>query len=289
VLPKISVCVFVKDSIENPFCLWESTAALMPVADEYIIMDLGSTDGTLETLKDLASRNPKVRLEHGTFDLSRREKVFADLANQLIGMAKNDLVLHHQADEVFHEDLVSLFVKEMEAVSDFSPSAFPGRNFWRYQLKNNFQVMKWFPHAVNHLDLKERMRYVGDGMSTVRPWDSPFVGEFKDNRPWQELFKHNPPAIPTNQMILDVSMIGGFLDNIPDRRRKHAPIWGENPEVIYLDGHAVNLEEWHDRESQNPEWTAKTSPFNIPAIMRGLVGETRYRMRDEVLARIAEG
>jgi hypothetical protein len=84
-------------------------------------------------------------------------------------------------------------------------------------------------------------------------------------------------------------MIGGFLDNIPERRRKHAPIWGENPEVIYLDGHAVNLEEWHDREKRNPEWTAKTSPFNIPAIMRGLVGETRYHVREEVLSKIAEG
>jgi len=288
VLPKISVCVFVKDSIENPFCLWESMAILMPVAAEYIVMDLGSTDGTLETLKELAGKNPRIRLEHGSFH-TMDPSIFATLSNDLVGMAKNDLVLQHQADEIFHEDLVAMFCKEMEAVTNFSLSAFPGRNFWRYQLKNNFQVMKWFPQAVNHLDLKERMRYVGDGMSTARPWDAPFVGDFKDNRPWQQEFQHDPPDIPTNQMILDVSMIGGFLDNIPDRRRKHAPIWGENPEVIYLDGHPVNLQDWYDEQKVNPEWTMTASPFNLPAIMRPLVGKLRYKVRPEVLNMIAEG
>lgn len=284
-LPKISACVFVKDSVENPFMLWESVASLIGLADEYVIMDLGSTDGTLEILKDLASRNPRIRLEHGTFH-TQHNSIFATLANDLVGMCKNDIVLYHQADEIFHEDLVEIMKTDLAAGI---PADWPGMNFWRIQLENNFQRVKWFPHPINHLDFKERMHHVGDGMNTDRPWAAPFAGDFKDGRDWQAAFKDNPFSLPTNQMVLDVSMTGGFLDNIPDRRRKHAPIWGENPEIIYLHGHAVNLSEWYAQELRNPEWTAKTSPFNLPAIIRPLVGETRYRVREEVLHRIAEG
>ena len=287
-LPKISACVFVKDSVENPFCLWESMASLIGLADEYIVMDLGSTDGTLEILEDLASNNHRIRIVHGSFH-TNNPSIFATLANDLVGMCKNEIVLHHQADEIFHEDLIDLMKADLAPLAERIPSDWPGMNFWRIQLENNFQRVKWMPHPINHLDLKRRLHHVGDGMNTDRPWAAPFVGDTKSGRPWEVEFKDYPHSLPTNQMVLDVSMTGGFLDNIPERRRKHAPIWGENPEVIYLHGHAVNLQEWHERESQNPEWTAKTSPFNLPAIMRDLVGETRYRVREEVLHQIAEG
>ena len=287
-LPKISACVFVKDSIENPFMLWESMSQLIHLVDEYIVMDLGSTDGTLELLKELAGKNPKIRLEYGTFNLERREKVFADLSNELVGMAKHDLVLQHQADEVFHEKLVDKLGEYLGALQYVGLEGFRGLSFWRIQLENNFQKVKWYPHLINHFDTKERLKYIGDGMSTGRTHDA---GVFSDypSQDWQKLYTPNPSTLPMSQMILDISMTGGFLDQIPERRRKHAPIWGENPEVIYLHGHAVNLQEWYDRESQNPEWTAQTSPFDLPAVMRFHVGKKRYEMRDEILERIAKG
>lgn len=287
-MPKISACVFVKDSVENPFMLWESVSQLIPLVDEYVIMDLGSTDGTLEILKDLAGKNPKIRLEHGHFDISRREKVFADLANQLVGMAKHELVLHHQADEIFHENLVGELGGAFQLLREGIPSDFRGLSFWRIQLENNFQTVKWYPHLINHFDLKERLYYIGDGMSTNRTHDALVFSDFP-SQDWQKVFKPNPSALPMHQMILDVSMTGGFLDQIPERRRKHAPIWKEPPEVIYLHGHAVNLQEWYEREQQNPQWTANTSPFNLPEVMRFHVGKKRYVLRQELLDKIAEG
>ena len=285
-MPKVSACVFVKDSIENPFMLWESMHQLIALVDEYVVMDLGSTDGTLEALKVLAGKNPKIRLEHGVFDLSRREKVFADLANQLVGMASHDLVLHHQADEIFHETLVERLGDELSALRKGIPQDFRGLSFWRIQLENNFQKVKWYPHLINHFDIKGRLNYIGDGMSTGRTHDAKILSDYP-SQDWQASYKANPERLPMSQMILDVSMTGGFLDQIPERRRKHAPIWGENPEVIYLHGHAVNLQSWYEQEQKNPEWTAQVSGFDLPAIMRYHVGKKRYVLRQEILDYIA--
>lgn len=301
-LPKISVCCFIRDCNVGAFCLWESMASLMPFADEYIVMDCESTDGTLEILQDLAKRNPKIRIVHGTFmrgyEGGRLDpKIFADLANDLVALCRNDLVLYHQADEIWHEDLLALMKAELErleAMRKISPDDFarwPGMNFWRYQLQENFQNVKWWPHTVNRLDFKHRMVHVGDGMNTNRPADPPILGDYPA-QDWQGGHKDHPATLPTHQMILDVSMTGGFLENILTRRQLHAPLWGESPDVLYgtiPGGAGVNIHKWMELQRWNPAWTQKESPFNIPAIMRGLVGDNLYHLREEIFERIANG
>lgn len=298
-IPKISVCCFIRDNNVGAFALWESMASLIEFADEYIIMDCGSTDGTLETLQELERRNPKISLVHGTFlrsyDGKLDPKIFADLANDLVGLCRHDLVLYHQADEIWHENLLTLMRAELErlaAIRSLSPDDYarwPGMNFWRYQLQENFQRIKWWPHTVNRLDFKTRMVHVGDGMNTNRPADPPILGLYP-SQDWQSGYADNPARLPTHQMILDVSMTGGFLENILMRRQLHAPLWNESPDVLYgtiPGGGGVNIHDWMRAQRQNPAWTEPHSPFDIPQIMRGLVGQTSYFMRAEIFERIA--
>jgi glycosyltransferase involved in cell wall biosynthesis len=273
-------------------------ASLIPFADEYLVMDFGSTDDTLDILESLAKANPKIRILHRTIkENEKNNRIFATMANELVSACRNELVLYHQADEIWHEDLLEMMRGDLEALERCrvsSPNDYAtwrGMNFWRYQLKHNFQAMKWWPHPVNRLDFKHRLQFVEDGMNTNRPGDPQFVGGLDGGwgPKWQTEYQHAPHTLPTNRMILDVGMIGGFLDSIPARRRHHAPFWGESPEVIYIDGHGVSLEGWYWEQKANPEWIQTTSKFNLPAIARGMVGQPWYRPRVDVLDRIARG
>jgi len=314
---KLSICVFIKDNNEGAFGLWESMAILMPLADEFIVWDYGSTDGTYEILKELASKNKKIRLEqHDGWPINPVTNLkdagsFAEIPNAMIPTCKNDIVMYYQADEIWHENLIKLMSTRLQDLKDFR-----GLSFWRYQLQNNFQEIKWLPHLVHRVDYKDQFIFVDDGMNTGRVNDAEIVGQYDGGwfTRWGEEFSKGrfetvdengnayiygskkleiihgqyPYQMPTNEMILDISSIGGFLDNIVAKRRKHAPMWRENINGINIGGRGYNLQAWYNQEKKNSQWTKTDTLFNIPEIMRPLLGQTKYPVRQEILDKIAK-
>jgi hypothetical protein len=288
-LPKISMCVFIRDNNEGAFGLWESMATLMPLADEFYVLDLGSTDGTYEILQDLASKNKKIRLEQSEFPINPENNCvdagsFAIIPNEMIPKCKNELVWYFQADEIWHEDLVKTTAKRLEDLTDFR-----GFSFWRYQLTNNFQTIKWFPHLAHRIDYKKGFNFIGDGLSTNRTYDAEIVSTFNGATEWGRVYENKAHELPTHEMVMDISSTGGFIDNIADKRKKHAPMWRENNYEISINGQMKNLEQWHRTERRKAIWTKSDTPFNIPEIMRPLVGHTKYPVRQEILDKIANG
>lgn len=267
----ISACVFIRDNNVGAFCLYESMASLLPFVDEYIVMDLGSTDGTYQVLYAIAEKNPKIKLTTGKFDVIDAG-VFATLANQLVSLCKHETVLYHQADEVWHPDLLKRMEQELErGHTDMA--------FWRIQYRDNFQKVKWFPHLVHRIGKKGRFNFVGDGMTTDRTWDaricSQYGGEYFPQ--WGGMGQDGIKPF-VNEMIMDVSLVGGFRDNIVERRALHAPFWHEEP---HIEGKPANV--WQQEAMANPDWTKTESPYNLPPVMRYHVGKTRYQIRRELL------
>lgn len=280
----VSACVFIRNTYKGAFCLFESMASVLPFVSEFIVMDLGSDDGTRDTLNQIAMSNHKVKLVEGTFH-TEDASIFATLANDLIAMCKYDNVLYYQADEIFHQDLLKQLEQRFQ-LGDYDLS------FWRIQFRENFQIIKWFPHLVHRVGQKGHFNFTGDGMNTDRVWDaspctnynagwfSRWGSEFlKSGLPNPNSRKADTPAmIPANEMITDVSLVGGFRDNIVDRRYMHAPFWHEEPHI-----ENKPASQWLEEAKQNPNWTKRESPFDLPHILKGLVGETKYYLRDELL------
>ena len=192
----LSGCVFIKDCFKGAFCLFEGMHQLLPLCDEFIIMDLGSTDGTFEILRELEACNAKIKVVQSEFR-KQDASVFADLANELIAMCEYDTVLYYQADEIWHEDLIQLTI---QAISDGKHNL----SFWRVQLKYNFQRIKWYPHPVHRIAPKDEFNFTGDGMNTDKTFDAEMVSNYNAGMftRWGTEYKNNPVALPTNEMII---------------------------------------------------------------------------------------
>ena len=152
-------------------------------------------------------------------------------------------------------------------------------SFWRIQYKENFQEIRWRPHIVHRIGMKGKFFFIGDGMQTSENYAVGICSQYNGgyltkwgDMPIEELNKH------VNEMMTDISKIGGFLDNIRERCTLHAPFWGEVPNVDGMD-----FLRWYERERHHPNWTKNESQFNLPKILRWHVGKRRYELRPDLL------
>lgn len=285
----VSACCFIRNTFKGAFMLPETMAQFLPLVKQMIIVDLGSDDGTREFL-DEVSDYPKIEVVYRDEFPFTDANVFATLANELIGMCRWPHVIYWQADEVWHEDLLKLMTQRFEA-GQFDLS------FWRIQYANNFQYVKWFPQLVHRVGIKgsnlnegkNNFEFDGDGMNTTRMWDAKICSTYGGEMfPLWGSFGQDGIKPYVNEMITDVSLLGGFRDNIPDRRRMHAPFWHEEPDIPYFDyvtkqQPRMSESEWLKTALADPDWTKESSPYNLPAILRYHVGKVRYELRPDLL------
>jgi len=62
VKPRISCFMIVRNTLSQGYPFVEAIAQALPVCDEMLVGDGGSTDGTLEILRRLEQLNPKIRV-----------------------------------------------------------------------------------------------------------------------------------------------------------------------------------------------------------------------------------
>ncbi len=279
----LSGCVFIRNTFDGAFCLFESMYQLLPLCDEFVVMDLGSTDGTLEVLKEIEAHNPKVRIVHSTL-YEQDAAIFAKLANDVIAECKYHNVLYYQADEIWHENLVELLIKELDRQTKYLQITELDYSFWRVQLRYNFQTIKWFPHPVHRIGPRDKFNFVNDGMNTERAFDARMVSVFdlSEFMQWSDKYKFRPIELPLDNMILDVSLTGGFLDNIPTRRRMHLPFWNEG-DVMPADEQGLGVDEWYAQQQTDDRWSRTETAFDIPAIMKFHLGKKKYVLRENLL------
>lgn len=102
-LSGFTVC---KNCIELDYCIIEAVNSMLPICEEVVVGEMGSTDGTLELLVSLAAIKPKlriVRIRDWTIEKGNSHW-FVNALNETRGHLRFPMALQLDADEVFSDD-----------------------------------------------------------------------------------------------------------------------------------------------------------------------------------------
>lgn len=240
---KYSGMTFCHNCIEGGYPIREAVRAVKPYVDEIVAVDCQSTDNTRAVLKELGCRI--VDGEWGTDAEGTLGKAHA-LGQEA---CRNETIVHFEADEVWDAELIRTLTNAWASNAVVA----------RIQVEQNFQRIRWAPHYVH--------RIFERGKATKDPARGHTTKEHKSAVPYS----------PNCGLIWDCSYV--FRDNYRTRMEQNAKLWGESPQYLrrtpehFLEKpFAEELEKF----LAEPQWTWTETPLNIPAILRPLVGQTRY-------------
>lgn len=178
--PKIAGYTHVFNAETHGFPYVESISSMLGFCDEVIVVDGGSTDGTLEKIKAIGS--DKIKIFDRAWDwnepgMDGMQKAFG---RAMTTVGPDDFLWQQDADEVVHEDdygkvrkmadrfpsdvdLIHLPVVELWGVKD---NVRTDRHSWKWRLsRNNFRVTHGINGQARVFDEKTGRTYAKKGMS----------------------------------------------------------------------------------------------------------------------------
>lgn len=241
---KISGFSFIHNALTVGYPIAEAIETVWPYVDEIVVVDMESTDGTRALLDRLGVRVIKGRWGN------QAGQTLAE-AHALHRHCTGDVILHFEADEVYDESLL-WEIREMiysEGITDLAVH--------RLQVEQNFQRVRWYPEPVHRVFSKGSV--VKKGHTTDR---------------------HNEATVidPAYGYLWDVTNC--FRDNWLQRIEQQAELWHGQRQFIMTPIHVLHQVEYSEAQARElltaPHWEWKNTPLNIPAVLRPLVGMTKY-------------
>lgn len=240
----------VRNCTENGYPWVESILSAYPMCSEYLINDGGSTDGTLEKLRELAEVYPKIQI----FTIPDIENVRWDSVsnqiNYMIQQARGDIIFLGNADELIHEkDLAHVKEQALSMTRDVL-------RFDRREIKHDWSELgKEVYHpariAANYANIRQ-------------DWNAYGGDEF--------LYDHGWPD-PHRRSRLNVTLYhlyNMFSENKQNKLRNDAE------HLAPGDSYRVKAyREYKKRRFRKP----KKTYGGLPALARGLPFMTAYRVR----------
>lgn len=168
-IPTISGYTTTLNCIKQGYPFKQTILSLLGFCDEVIVVDGGSTDGTLDVLKDLASKNDKVKIHVQERDWSHKR--FAVFDGQQKALARSlctkEFCWQMDSDEVVHESdyakvkmLVKNFIRDADLIAlpviEYWGSLDKVRcdvNSWKWRLsRNKQQITHGIPSRLRRYD-----------------------------------------------------------------------------------------------------------------------------------------
>lgn len=103
-MPSLGGSIFLYNVLKFDYCFEEAIGSLADLCDEFVVLDCGSTDGTVDILHALKEKySNMILVTDAKWEVSDRYDRLAILANQAKNMLKTDWHIMLQADEVISE------------------------------------------------------------------------------------------------------------------------------------------------------------------------------------------
>ncbi|MEX5219922.1 MAG: glycosyltransferase family 2 protein [Nitrospira sp.] len=110
---KVSGFTFIRNAVKYDFPVTESIRSVLPICDEFIVNVGHCEDGTLELIRAIG--DPKIRVIQSVWDDTLRKNglIYSQQTNLALSHCTGDWAFYIQADEVVHEDDLSLLRESM--------------------------------------------------------------------------------------------------------------------------------------------------------------------------------
>ena len=104
---KISVYTCCNDAIENEFTLFEGMLQALKFCDEFIYIDGGSSDGTLQWMKEFAKKDARIKIYENPWEKRMHKAMTMIQKNIALSHCSGDWCFLMDADEMYDDFVVS--------------------------------------------------------------------------------------------------------------------------------------------------------------------------------------
>jgi len=111
---KVSGFTFCRNAVKYDYPIFESIRSVLPLCDEFIVNVGRCDDGTLEVIRSI--RDPRIKIVESVWDESLRKDglIYSQQTNIALAQCKGDWAFYIQADEVVHEDDLTVIRQSMQ-------------------------------------------------------------------------------------------------------------------------------------------------------------------------------
>ena len=254
-MTSISGFTFVHNALDGGYPIIEAIRAVQHYVSEVVVVDMQSTDGTRELLEGRYGERyeGKVKIIDGYWG-NKGGETLREAHSQYI-QCSGDVIIHFEADEVYDDNLIRTII-------NFIRTGITDMSVYRLQLEQNFQRCRWYPEPV-HRVFEKHSNTRKEGHTTNR---------------------HDLAKVINSEYGLLWDITNCFRDNWLNRVNKQAELRNETPQYLMAGLHCLhnavvkNEENAQFRMTDN-HWTWRRTPFDIPKILKLLVGMTKYEPR----------